>query len=625
MSTKTGSVLVLVTVLAAMLGCSSSGDGGTSGSGTTGIARDGALLVLADEDNGEAVLVDTEAWSVVGTVRLDEFDGERSRPDHVTVSSDGRAYVSLMGSRAVAEIDLASRRVLRRIATPAEPRGVALSRDERTLYVASATTMSVASIDRQSGSETGRTSVPAEPRAIAVHTDGSLLVSLPRAASAVRISGAMGPLAAQYDLSTRTGARTGQVDVRPMRASTVATSPTEDEGYVLHAWASDQVITRTIPGEYYSTSQGQRVANGVTSVDLGDDTVIDDDRRMPPALTFGTPNVSSTGGFFPGGSVEPGFAGPSASVIDPSGQWLFVAGETSGTVAAIPLRRSTRASTEGGWSYAELATGDDAVGLRGLAISPDGKRLYAHSVFGRKLFELVSNGNGGIRRSRTLELPASSLGQEERIGRSLFYSSVNPRMTTTNGMGIACATCHIEGRDDGRTWIFMDGRRQTQTTAGGILSTAPFHWAGDIAAIHNLDRLVAGMGGDGTIRSADFDAIAAYIDTIPAPDMQREETTLVARGRELFESTASCAGCHAGAQLTDNQVHSVSMPGSLDTLTLAQTPSLVGVRVGAPYLHDGRAATLREVLDMSRGTGHGTLDGLSDEDLDALVAYVETL
>lgn len=618
----------LVLCVAAMLAgaaCSSSGDGSTSSSGTAGIARDGALLVLADEDNGEVVLVDTDAWSVVGTVRVDDFEGERSLPDHVAVASDGRAYVSLMGARAVAEIDLASRSVVRRIATPAEPRGVALSRDERTLYVASATTQSVAAIDRSSGTETGRTSVPGEPRAIAVHTDGSLLVALPRAASAVRISGGMGPLASQYDLASRSSARTGLPDVRPMRASTVATSPTEDEGYVLHSWASDQVITRTVPGEYYSTSQGQRVGNGVTSLDFGDDTVIDDERRTPPAFAFGTPNRSTTSGFFPGGATEPGFAAPSASVIDPSGQWLFVAGETSGTVAAMPLRRSTRVATEGGWSYAELAAGDDAVGLRGLAISADGKRLFAHSVFGRKLFELVSNGSGGIRRSRTLDLPASSLSQQERIGRSLFYSSVNPRMTTTNGMGIACATCHIEGRDDGRTWIFMDGRRQTQTTAGGILSTAPFHWAGDVASIHNLDRLVAGMGGNGSIRSADFDAMAAYIDTIPAPDMQDDETPLVARGRELFQGAASCGGCHAGDELTDNLEHSVSMAGALDTLSRAQTPSLIGARVTAPYLHDGRAATLREVLEMSRGTQHGTVDALSDADFDALIAYLETL
>ena len=39
----------------------------------------------------------------------------------------------------------------------------------------------------------------------------------------------------------------------------------------------------------------------------------------------------------------------------------------------------------------------------------------------------------------------------------------------------------------------------------------------------------------------------------------------------------------------------------------------------------GEIVTLREVLDMSRGTSHGTIDGLSDDDLDALVAYVATL
>jgi cytochrome c peroxidase len=54
------------------------------------------------------------------------------------------------------------------------------------------------------------------------------------------------------------------------------------------------------------------------------------------------------------------------------------------------------------------------------------------------------------------------------------------------------------------------------------------------------------------------------------------------------------------------------------------TPSLTGVASSPPYFHDGRAATLRDVLEMTRGT-MGHVEALSSGDLDALVEYMRSL
>jgi hypothetical protein len=41
--------------------------------------------------------------------------------------------------------------------------------------------------------------------------------------------------------------------------------------------------------------------------------------------------------------------------------------------------------------------------------------------------------------------------------------------------GVACATCHAEGRDDGHTWDFGGlGLRRTQSLVGGLLDTGPW-------------------------------------------------------------------------------------------------------------------------------------------------------
>ena len=47
------------------------------------------------------------------------------------------------------------------------------------------------------------------------------------------------------------------------------------------------------------------------------------------------------------------------------------------------------------------------------------------------------------------------------------------------GGGLACASCHPEGGEDGRVWNFVcAGARRTQSIRGGISETAPFHWDG---------------------------------------------------------------------------------------------------------------------------------------------------
>ena len=56
------------------------------------------------------------------------------------------------------------------------------------------------------------------------------------------------------------------------------------------------------------------------------------------------------------------------------------------------------------------------------------------------------------------------------------------------------------------------------------------------------------------------------------------------------------------------------------------TPSLLGVWATAAYLHDGSAATLRDVLvGRNPNDEHGQTSHLSAQELDELVAYLQAL
>ena len=92
-------------------------------------------------------------------------------------------------------------------------------------------------------------------------------------------------------------------------------------------------------------------------------------------------------------------------------------------------------------------------------------------------------------------------------------------------------------------------------------------------------------------------------------------------GQGLFESEEiGCSGCHSGPKFTTGETEDIGRGAP------TQVPSLVGVSVRAPFMHDGCAATLRDRFDpVCGGSEHGHPELLDDAGLDDLVAYLETL
>ena len=85
--------------------------------------------------------------------------------------------------------------------------------------------------------------------------------------------------------------------------------------------------------------------------------------------------------------------------------------------------------------------------------------------------------------------------------------------------GLACASCHPEGRDDGLVWKFQElGPRRTQVLAGSILSRAPYHWTGDQADLPTLmdDVFAVRMAGAQPTNSQ-HRSLGPLLERIPAP------------------------------------------------------------------------------------------------------------
>ena len=215
------------------------------------------------------------------------------------------------------------------------------------------------------------------------------------------------------------------------------------------------------------------------------------------------------------------------------------------------------------------------------------------------------------------------LGGDSRFdtGYTMFHGNPDPGLSAQ----ITCASCHPEGREDGHVWNFTDqGARRTQSLAGDISNTAPFHWVGDLSSIGAImdEVFVKRMGGfkQSTQR---IDAVQSFIFTFPtAPRVIQPPSDAVARGKALFESSeVGCATCHNGGKFTNNATVSVGTNGSF------QVPSLTGIASRAPFMHDGCAATLRARFEPACGGGdaHGVTSNLSEAQLDDMVAFLESL
>jgi cytochrome c peroxidase len=186
-------------------------------------------------------------------------------------------------------------------------------------------------------------------------------------------------------------------------------------------------------------------------------------------------------------------------------------------------------------------------------------------------------------------------------------------------------------------WRLRGRRRQTPTLAGRVAATAPYDWHGSSATLEeNIVQTVARLGGSG-LALQDVQALARYLveglrePQAPAP----AEPELVASGERLFRDPAvGCAGCHdPEAAFTGGGPHDVGTHSDLEVAELRavepkaepqpfDTPSLRPVGLTPPYFHDGRAATLEEVL---AHRGMGETGHLSAEDRRALVAYLRSL
>ena len=583
------------------------------------LSPDGKYLYATARDAGTLLVIDTVARRV-----LAEIPAGR-RPHGVALDRPGTtAYVSDQEGDAVAVIDLASRTTVRRLPTGFGPTGVALTDDDRTLVVANEMGGDVSLIDLGSGLERARLAAGKEPCGVGVEPGGGRvlvanLVANPSPSSAAPPAGEV------TVVDTRRGRIAGRASLRGAHLlESVVFTPDGNLALVT------LVRTRNLV-PILQVERGWVMSGGLGVVDLKRGRTVQ----------------------LPLDDVDAFYADPAGVATTPDGRYAFVSHGGADIVSVIDLGAVRRLL--GGSGNADLdaladrlgtsrryVVGRIAVGAnpRGLAVSPDGRLVYVAERLDDRIGIIDVD---RLQRVGTIDLGGPRHETLVRRGERIFNSSA----ATLEGQ-FSCRSCHPGNLADRLQYDFeSDGLGRNivdNRTLTGIRDTAPYKWNGRNTSLYMQCgvRFARVLTRAEPFASDDLNALVAFINSLQPPrnryrteaDGLKEAQT---RGRAIFERTSKrdgtpipvtnrCATCHTGPEYTDRRSHDVGSASPRDSARAFDTPQLRDLTLTAPYLHDGKAATLEEIWTVySPDDSHGVTNDLGKQRLNDLIEYLKTL
>lgn len=555
--------------------------------GTLEVSVDGGYAVVADPDLDRVLLVDLRTHEVREVALPTD-----SEPGRVAVDAAGRAYVALRRAGRVVEIDLERGSLTRSLEACASPRGLALDGATDRLHVACADG-TLLTLDPDRAPERSLALAP-DLRDVVV-TDAGLVVSRFRSADLILVSATSTLSATALPDVTLTGVdEAGEpTELRQSYRPGVAPRMRSARGgaVVIHQRARvgrEAVFRRASrPPSGYTYSNRPVTYEDVTWRDPCGNAVVHAAASFlgeDGAALHEAPSV-------PGGVVPVDVATSEGGRVA-----LAFAGEPGGDFRYGPQVVETdaaRASRAGGCLDVER---DEAYPGQAVAVAYAGETLLVQ-----------------------LRAPAGLMIGDVHVplGGPSTRDSGHEVFHLDTGGGIACASCHPEGGDDGHVWEFAAVRPVRTLPLEGAVAMAPYHRAGDVATLEDLMGSLAEQMAGPPLEPEVLAAVRAWLERLPAPPAGPTlEPAAVDEGARVF-AAAGCDTCHVGPEGTDGQSH--------DVLGARwQTPPLRGLALRPPYLHDGSAATLEEALVGAETGEHGDLRGASDASRAALLAYLRS-
>lgn len=594
-------------------------------------APDGRTLYIACGTGARVLIVDLASRRVTGSISTPPS------PTGLALAADGRRLVITCAApeSQVCIVDIPHARISVRLSAGHTARAPVLSPDGRTLYVCNRFNDDVSVFDLGARRELRRIRVQREPMAAALTHDGRHLLVANLLHTGRADAEHVGAVVSVIDTQRGEVVRNLELPSGSGLLNNIAVAPDGQSAVVTHVLARFQLPTTQLDRGWMNTSAKSLI--DLTTMQVIDTVLLD--------------------------TLDRGAADPWGAAWSADGRTLVVTHAGTHEVSVIDYmaerrKLAARSAPPASGATPAQASGaiDDPAPLRGIPevkndlsflVGLRERRRLPEGDLGPRAVVVVGRVAGVVNyfsdtltlldldgphpKAETIPLGPKPAMTAARLGERYFHDA---RICFQGWQ--SCATCHPgEARVDGLNWDLLNdgiGNPKNNKSLLHVFQTPP--------AMSTGVRESAEAAVRAGIRHILFteqppevaDAIDAYLKSlapVPSPHLVNGRLSPAARrGERLFQSKETgCAVCHPKPLFTDLKAYDVGTRGRFDKPSdLFDTPTLVELWRTAPYLHDGSAVTLREVLTTAnRDNRHGRTSHLTPDEVSDLCAYLLSL
>jgi YVTN family beta-propeller protein len=552
------------------------------------LSGDGNRLYVIAQEGNALLVVDTETDQVIDRILVGH------RPHSLVLDQAGeRAFVSSQWTDQVFVIDLASSRVTDTLATGGGPAGLAIHPDDNYLYVVNSYANNISIFDLETLKEKKRLKAGNNPVSAAFSPDGESVYVTSRRT-----------LRTTYRSPPRTELTVADTRTQRIRERRIFENAYIMENVAFTPSGDLSLATLIRPKNLLPSIQVERgwmMTHGIGLIEqTGDGRTVQ--------LLLDEPNAY--------------YADPFDIVVSPDGKRAYVSHSGVDLISIIDLDAIRKLLAESDADELKMYSNHLGVSERyfigriptganpkGMVPSKDGTRLYVAERLEDRIAVINTD---KLETERHIDLGGPRRITVARHGRQLFN---NAGHTFQNQY--SCYTCHPDAHEDGLVYNMaasgMGRNLANVQTLRDIGEIPPYKWNGKNQTIYKQDgmRFSTVLTRTEAFSYKELDALVAYIVTgiTNPPNLYNpdgELTEAQQRGKEVFYRTHSndgkpipesnrCYTCHPPPYFTNMQMVDVGTLSETDDPMRLDVPQLNNVYESAPFLHDGRAATLEEL------------------------------
>lgn len=583
---------------------------------------DNSRLYIACATGEKVIVFDTRSEKVINSIAIS------GHPSGIAIGKDGKAlYISCAASESkVFAINSDDGKILRTFSAGHTARSPVLSADGRRLYLCNQFNNNVCEFDTETGKEIRKISVIREPISIAITPDNKYLLVANHLPSGRADEGKMSAEISVIDIEKWQVVKSLKLPNGSTDLKEIKISPDGKFACVTHLLSRFRMPTTQLDRGWMNT-------NAKTIIDIANlkilNTVLLDE-------------------------VDRGAANPWGVAWSEDGKYLCVAHSGTHEVSVIDFPQlitklkslPETADPNKVYDYVNVSRraadvpndlsflvglrkriylGVDAIGPRSLTII--GERAYVLNYYSDSLSIIGLNTTN--LHTRTIPLGKNSVVDKIREGEIYFHDA---RLCFQGWQ--SCASCHPDdGRMDGLNWdLLNDGIGNPKNTRSLLFShkTPPAMSLGvrdtaETAVRSGIKFILFGVP-DEKIAGA-IDEYLKSLKPVQSPFLVKGKLSEAAkRGKKIFDDVG-CARCHPHGLYTDMNQYDVGTKGALDKSDSEfDTPTLIEVWRTSPYLHDGSAVSLKEVLTTkNKNDAHGATSHLTEQQLNDLIEFILSL